>query len=66
MVDYRHLVEARANCKHSALFEWTVLLSKWFQAMLVLGKKVFVLFSIAVWHCTAFVVVSDLVFYWVS
>ena len=51
VVDYRHLVEARANCKHSALFEWTVLLSKWFQAMLVLGKKVFVLFSIAVWHC---------------
>ena len=43
------------DLKHSALSEWTVLLSKWFQAMTVAGeKRVFVLFGVALCsfcHC---------------
>ena len=39
MVVSWHFALARADLKHSVLSEWTVLLSKWFQAMVVLGKK---------------------------
>ena len=38
VVVYRRLAEARADLKHSVLSEWTVLLSKWFQAIIVLRK----------------------------
>lgn len=34
------LAEARADFEHSVLFEWTVMLPKWFQTMIVLKKKV--------------------------
>ena len=46
---YQHLAQARPHLKHSVLSECTVLLSRWFQAMIVLGKKecIHVLFSVA-------------------
>ena len=59
---YRRLADARANLKHSVLSEWTVLLSTWFQAITVLMKKE-VLFSVAMWHCVASVIVPDVVFH---
>ena len=39
VVVYLCLAEARTNLKHSVLSKWTMLLFKWFQAMIVLGKK---------------------------
>lgn len=33
------LAEAMADLEHSVLFEWTVMLPKWFQTMIVLEKK---------------------------
>lgn len=33
------LAEARADLKHTVLSEWIVLLSMWFQAMVVFAKK---------------------------
>ena len=53
----RRLAEARADLKRSVLSEWTVLLSK-----VVPGNKK----CIVQWHCEASIVVSDIVFHWVS
>ena len=47
------------DLKHSALSEWTVLLSKWFQAVTVAGEK---RVYCSVWHCVVSVIVSDVRF----
>ena len=39
VVVHRRLAEARADLKHTVLSEWIVLLSMWFQAMVVFAKK---------------------------
>ena len=46
VVVYRRLAKARADVKHSVMSEGTVLLSKWFQAMIVLGRKEFLFCSV--------------------
>ena len=49
------LADARADSKHSVLYEWTVLVSEWFQAMIVLrGRKECLYCSALLLHCEPF------------
>ena len=65
MVAYQRLADARVSLKHSVLLQWTVLLSKWFQAMIVLGGKKECLYYSVLQRGTviASVIVLDIVFH---
>ena len=57
---HRYLATARANLKASGELAWTVLLLSLFQAIIVHGKKDFILFNVTAWDWKAAVVVAGL------